>query len=235
MDFDDRQAATEAYFRCCPLPAAIADPSGRLVAANPKLTTLLGHPDGALDGVHLSELLHPEDRAATLPQFRGAQSSSHAVWVNRYRAASGEWVALRWYSTHDPETGLVFGVAKDVRETDELSLCLTQMAHRDELTGLANRYLLLDTLERWLIQARAVGEALAVMVRDVDGLKAVNDGAGTKPVTRRSRRSAGRWSAASGSATWRGGWAATNSWWLPCSQSTMPLGHRSSPRAWPTQ
>jgi diguanylate cyclase (GGDEF)-like protein/PAS domain S-box-containing protein len=174
----DRDATVAAFFDTCPLPAAIADRSGRLVAANLKLTELLGHRPGGLDGLPLSDLIHPEDQAATLPQFRGAQPPTENVWLTRYRAASGEWVALRWYSAHDPDTGLIFGVAKDVRETDALSVRLTQMAYRDELTGLANRHLLLDTLRRWLVQAQTLGDSLAVLLIDVDGLKALNDGVG---------------------------------------------------------
>ncbi len=52
---------------------------------------------------------------------------------------------------------------------------LSRQAQHDELTGLANRSLFQDRLERALAWARRHERLLAVMVLDLNGFKAVND------------------------------------------------------------
>lgn len=55
---------------------------------------------------------------------------------------------------------------------------LTQKAHFDALTGVANRSLLYDRWERSLARAGRAGRAIGVLVLDIDQFKAVNDAHG---------------------------------------------------------
>lgn len=55
---------------------------------------------------------------------------------------------------------------------------LARLAQYDELTGLPNRNLFMDRLGLALAQARRYGWRVGVMFIDLDGFKAVNDGAG---------------------------------------------------------
>jgi diguanylate cyclase (GGDEF)-like protein len=57
------------------------------------------------------------------------------------------------------------------RQADRLS----RLAQHDELTGLANRALFHDRLERALAWARRQGRMVAVMILDLNGFKPVND------------------------------------------------------------
>ena len=57
---------------------------------------------------------------------------------------------------------------------------LLQMAHFDQLTGLANRTLFLDRLDQALAQAKRHKQGLVVLFLDLDGFKAVNDNLGHK-------------------------------------------------------
>lgn len=52
---------------------------------------------------------------------------------------------------------------------------MEEMASRDELTGLHNRRFFYQSLQNELGKARASRESLALMMLDLDGLKAVND------------------------------------------------------------
>ena len=49
------------------------------------------------------------------------------------------------------------------------------MAHHDILTGLANRSMLMEQLERNLVLAKRHGRGVALLYLDLDGFKSVND------------------------------------------------------------
>ncbi|MGZ4306938.1 MAG: GGDEF domain-containing protein [Solirubrobacteraceae bacterium] len=61
------------------------------------------------------------------------------------------------------------------RERNRLLDQLDQLAHTDELTGLANRRAWQSELDRGLARARRAGEPVSVAVVDIDRFKAVND------------------------------------------------------------
>ena len=61
----------------------------------------------------------------------------------------------------------------------ELFSRLSAMAFEDALTGLANRRAIEDRLE----ELAARGEPAALLLGDLDGLKAINDTAATTPAT----------------------------------------------------
>jgi len=75
-----------------------------------------------------------------------------------------------------------FAFIKDVshqreleRRNAELQNKLKEMAFHDALTGLANRSLLEEHVERAIARARRSGELLGVHYIDLDGFKPVND------------------------------------------------------------
>jgi diguanylate cyclase (GGDEF)-like protein len=55
---------------------------------------------------------------------------------------------------------------------------MTELAHTDSLTGLANRRWLLELLEREFLRARRYDRPLSLIYLDLDGFKEVNDGFG---------------------------------------------------------
>jgi diguanylate cyclase (GGDEF)-like protein len=60
------------------------------------------------------------------------------------------------------------------RQTEQM----TELAHTDSLTGLANRRWLLELLEREFLRARRYRRPLSLIYLDLDGFKEVNDGFG---------------------------------------------------------
>lgn len=73
-------------------------------------------------------------------------------------------------------------LARGVNAAAEAAQALRDRVERaattDELTGLYNRHHLMETLEREIARSRRTGEPLAVVVADLDDLKAINDGTG---------------------------------------------------------
>ena len=73
------------------------------------------------------------------------------------------------------ESGLFTGVVRDISERKELEARLAEQALHDPLTGLANRALLMDRLERAVARLGRHPAALALLFLDLDHFKEVND------------------------------------------------------------
>jgi diguanylate cyclase (GGDEF)-like protein/PAS domain S-box-containing protein len=70
------------------------------------------------------------------------------------------------------------GIQNDVTELKEYQVELEYRATHDALTGLSNRSVLYDTLERLIAHAGRSGEKFAVLYLDLDRFKVVNDSLG---------------------------------------------------------
>jgi diguanylate cyclase (GGDEF)-like protein/PAS domain S-box-containing protein len=81
---------------------------------------------------------------------------------------------------HDRLGGVVGAVlvAHDVTAARELSDRLARLALHDHLTGLPNRTLFADRLDRAIGHAKRTSGTFAVLYIDLDGFKEVNDGLG---------------------------------------------------------
>lgn len=64
---------------------------------------------------------------------------------------------------------------RDITERKQLELALTEMAHKDSLTGLANRAQFSLLAEQAILQAQRKNSSLAMMFIDLDNFKSVND------------------------------------------------------------
>jgi diguanylate cyclase (GGDEF)-like protein/PAS domain S-box-containing protein len=99
----------------------------------------------------------------------------------RVRRKNGEvfWCGLRGQGVRPGslEEGAIW-VYSDISERKASEERIRHLAHHDALTGLPNRRLLEDRLTRALMQARRGQTYAAVMLIDLDGFKAVNDGYG---------------------------------------------------------
>jgi PAS domain-containing protein len=66
------------------------------------------------------DLVHPADVEATQNEIdklaRGVPTIS---FLNRFRRADGSWVYLRWNSYPDPETGLLYAIARQIEDQQE--------------------------------------------------------------------------------------------------------------------
>jgi diguanylate cyclase (GGDEF)-like protein/PAS domain S-box-containing protein len=99
----------------------------------------------------------------------------------RVRRKDGEvlWCGVRGQGVRPGslEDGAIW-VYSDISERKASEERIRHLAHHDALTGLPNRRLLEDRLGRALVQARRGQTYAAVMLVDLDGFKAVNDGHG---------------------------------------------------------
>jgi len=66
----------------------------------------------------------------------------------------------------------------EIAERRRIEEQMRHQATHDQLTGLPNRALFIETLDRFLSRAQRHGESFALLYVDIDGFKQVNDGHG---------------------------------------------------------
>lgn len=134
------------------------------VAANPKQL---------LDGIHLDDL-----RLAREAMDRAARDKS--PWVVEYRVSQSEGEE-RWHTNaavplaQDDGNLLWHGFVADVTERKASEVEVQKLAFYDPLTGLPNRRLLMDRLQKSLAASRRSRAHVAVFLMDLDKFKLVND------------------------------------------------------------
>ena len=176
------------------VPAAVyidvADPDvtdgGHLAYMSPQVTAILGYrPDELMNDPELwPSRIHPEDRAAAIEAYESHWQTGEPLRAEyRMLARDGNevWVRDEAYAMpDDTQSGrqVSQGLLIDVTDRKRLESKLIHDALHDPLTGLANRVLLRDHLERALArQGRTEGTAALLFV-DLDDFKRVNDSYG---------------------------------------------------------
>jgi diguanylate cyclase (GGDEF)-like protein len=163
----------------------VADREGRVVAAGPRLGAMwrLG-PGAATPGAAVADLL-----AAVAAQL--AEPDRFAAWVASLAAdpgASGTEVlttadgrVVECHALARAVGGTPVGrawVFRDVTARRRLEQAAARRALTDPVTGLVNRALFGDRLAHALARAARRGRRLAVLVVELEGLGAVNEGLG---------------------------------------------------------
>lgn len=127
--------------------------------------------------------VHPED----LETVRSLISESISrPWLSlaaevRLQLADESWCYFDVVATNllrDPELGGIIVALRDITERKDLEQALAHQAFHDALTGLPNRRLFIDGVERALARSTSHGTPLAVMFLDLDNFKIVNDSLG---------------------------------------------------------
>ena len=161
-----------------------------------------GYAPGALAGLRLLDLVHPEDRAAALTAVRLALGGYHPAgsaesprgpgagraegsgrFPARVRAADGTWrhvesTVLRYQAPGEP--GQLLVTARDVSDQVALRQQVTHLTFHDGLTGLPNRAYLEERTREVLADAaeRPGARRTGIIFCDLDRFTAVNDSVG---------------------------------------------------------
>ncbi len=86
-----------------------------VVWSNGAAAALLGYEEQELAQVSLVDLIHPDDLLEALSLFDHRHADTEPSGIqSRYRCKDGTWRWLEWTARIAPETGLVYGAARDV-------------------------------------------------------------------------------------------------------------------------
>jgi diguanylate cyclase (GGDEF)-like protein/PAS domain S-box-containing protein len=162
----------------------LLDRDGRVLQANHPALELLSPQDSAVSGRALGELVHPDDRGWVQAELdlllSGAvKTLRRDVRVFTYRGPEIR-AELNARATADPRSPAVrvVVVLHDASDRSQREQELMRLADTDPLTELPNRRRFAAELKRHLVWASRYGARGAVLVIDVDGLKAINDSSG---------------------------------------------------------
>ena len=173
----------EAYFRTLVQNAQdvilIVDDAGRVRYASPSAEAMLG--PGFAVGTPVLDLVALEDRPAAARALRAVRTGTASSDTGSFRVvrpgapdAGGLDVEVTSRDLRDDPTvrGIVLTL-RDVTAQRKLEHELTHRAFHDSLTGLANRVLFRDRVERAI--ATGDGRVVGVLLVDLDDFKLVND------------------------------------------------------------
>jgi diguanylate cyclase (GGDEF)-like protein/PAS domain S-box-containing protein len=161
------------------------DLAGNVTYLNPVAERMTGWTESEAVGRPLQEVLRIIDADSREPVLNplamamrcntNAGVSENCLLVGRDgRESAIEDTAAPIHDHNGKVTGAVI-VFHDVGVARALSLRMSHLAQHDVLTGLPNRMLLADRLERAIAAAHRHGGSLAVLFLDLDHFKRIND------------------------------------------------------------
>ncbi len=157
----------------------IYDPDLRVKFINERGAELLAKPYTEIIGRRDEDLLPPEITRTYLPALLQARSgkstqSMEASFVLRRRQFS---ITATYVPMLDDARNIrqILGILHDFTKRRQTEERLAFMAQYDALTGLPNRYLLLDRLEAAMQRAKRNKSLLGVLFLDLDRFKQIND------------------------------------------------------------
>jgi len=151
---------------------------GTIAFVSPSVLDVLGYSEEEAVGQNLFEVVHADD-VGPLAAFLGRdgeESGARRVEL-RVLHGDGSWrdVEAIGGDVDDTVLGGFVVVARDVTQRKVLEQQLQRQALHDPLTGLPNRALLNDRIDRALASARRNREHVALLFLDLDDFKTVND------------------------------------------------------------
>ena len=156
------------------------DAQGFLLEVNAAYVSFSGYTREELLGKNIAELDADETGQQVAAKLQRIVSDGHALFETHHRTKSGEIRAVEVSATAsnagdagEPATFSVF--TRDLSLRNAAEDRIQRLSHFDTLTGLPNRSLFADMVRQAIGQVQRKGEALSLMLMDVDHFKNIND------------------------------------------------------------
>ncbi|MCZ0754169.1 sensor domain-containing protein [Anoxybacillus sp. J5B_2022] len=154
---------------------------GTFFAVNRAAAQMTGYPRHELLKITLHDLVVPDDLPKTLEVLIDTAKGYSRHLDFRLRHKNGSMLYINatpvpiWVNKHVIGVSII---AKDVTERVERDKRVQQLAYYDPLTGLANRRLFYQTVEKAISEAKRHRKTVALLYMDIDRFKYVNDSLG---------------------------------------------------------
>ncbi|MCX9157220.1 EAL domain-containing protein [Niveibacterium sp. 24ML] len=175
-----RMRLSASVFAHCYDGIMIVDVNGLIVDINPAFTRITGYsrdevlgqrPSMLASGRHESEFY-----AAMWASLREHDFWQGEIWNRRKNGeAYAEKLSISTIRDEQGKLQQYVGICSDITSSKVHEAELDRIAHFDVLTGVPNRRLLIDRLDRAIVHAQRGGKLLAVCYLDLDGFKPIND------------------------------------------------------------
>ncbi|MFE3166995.1 putative bifunctional diguanylate cyclase/phosphodiesterase [Streptomyces sp. NPDC059224] len=176
------EARFRAVFEGAAIGICIADLEGNVLQVNGALLRMFGGSEQTLRGRKVMEWAHPEDAPQTWRLYeelvRGDREHYHVEKAFNRSDGTVLWTNLTVSLLRDADGEPQYQLAlmEDTTERRLLNLRLRYEATHDALTGLPNRTLFFERLEKAL--AAGEGQRFGLCYLDLDGFKTINDSLG---------------------------------------------------------
>ncbi|HZJ81516.1 MAG TPA: diguanylate cyclase [Guyparkeria sp.] len=179
---ESRQAA--AILESAHEGVLIADKDGCIQSVNPAVEQLLGVDESQLLGRQVDDLIL--DREETTPfdvvqaELRSRGRWEGELWLRRFVDDTNGFPARASFISiacdlGEPRFAVMFS---DISDAKAREWAMWHQANHDALTGLANRTLFRERLERAVSSAERHGELVGLLYLDLDDFKPINDNHG---------------------------------------------------------
>ena len=106
------------YFEVSLDMLCIAGTDGYFKRVNPAFERTLGWSEGEMLSRPIVSFVHPDDVERTAREIEKLDQGIPTVsFTNCYRCADGSWKYLMWTAHPEPETGLIYAIARDVTDS----------------------------------------------------------------------------------------------------------------------
>lgn len=151
----------------------------KIVYSNPSFLEITGYDKQEVENLPIDQYLHEEDKPRTMQNYhkRVLGKNPENRYPVRFVTKSGviKWVEISGVLIEWDGAPATLNFVIDITERVKQEENMRHMAQHDQLTGLANRWLLDDRLDRLLAHASREKTHFAVVFVDLNAFKPVND------------------------------------------------------------
>jgi len=155
----------------------VVDKQGTFVFVSAAFEQIFGYKADEVVGEKMINYVYESDHHKTYNAVDSLLSGEviNPRFENRWLRKDGEVVNILWSVRWSEEHQVRVAVAHDITERKKMEEQLYYIARHDVLTGLPNRSLLMERLQKAIIKAQKENSFFSLLFIDIDGFKAVND------------------------------------------------------------
>jgi len=161
----------------------ITDKNGTIVRVNPAFEEMTGYSSKELVGKN-PRIFQSGKQSKEFYEVMKSKLLATGVWQgelwNKRKDGTlfAEWLTITEVKDEAGEVTNYVGTSQDVTERKHAETQIEHLAYHDDLTGLANRRLLVDRLQQNIVTGKRNNEFGAVLILDLDRFKDLNDSLG---------------------------------------------------------